>query len=146
MNVQSSFYRSVNGIERVPRSNLARLPAITSFWTLFVGIHATERKSCTGVLCRPFNHCCTVTPTFATSFDNFIPTYHSLHVCSRQALLCARLAACRVPLVIVLLRQLAKVCGHPTTKQEDLISIFAPHTEHTEMAQSVLGDNQVSDF
>ena len=43
----------------------------------------------------------TVTPTFATSFifDNFIPTYHSLHVCSRQALLCARLAACHVPLV-----------------------------------------------
>ena len=46
----------------------------------------------------------TVTPTFATSFifDNFIPTYHSLHVCSCQALLCARLAACHVPLVIVL--------------------------------------------
>ena len=43
----------------------------------------------------------TVTPTFATSFifDNFIPTYHSLHVCSCQALLCARLAACHVPLV-----------------------------------------------
>ena len=38
MNIQSSFYRSVNGIERAPRSNLARLPAISSFWTLFVGI------------------------------------------------------------------------------------------------------------
>ena len=40
----------------------------------------------------------TVTPTFATSFifDNFIPTYHSLHVCSCQALLCARLAACKL--------------------------------------------------
>ena len=49
MNIQSSFYRSVNDIERAPRSNLARLPAISSFWTLFVGIHATERKSCTGV-------------------------------------------------------------------------------------------------
>ena len=36
---------------------------------------------------------------FATStiFDNFIPTYHSLHVCSRQALLCARLAAFMYP-------------------------------------------------
>ena len=45
----------------------------------------------------------TVTPTFAASFlfDNFIPTYHSLHVCSRQALLCARLAACHAPLVYV---------------------------------------------
>ena len=30
MNVQSSFYRSVNGIERAPRSNLARLPAISA--------------------------------------------------------------------------------------------------------------------
>ena len=30
---------------------------------------------------------------------SFSPTYHSLHVCSRQALLCARVAACRVPLV-----------------------------------------------
>ena len=90
MNIQSSFYRSVNGIERAPRSNLARLPAISRVWTLFVGIYATERKSCTGVPC-------TVTPTFATSLDNFIPTYHLLHVCSRQALLCARLAACRVP-------------------------------------------------
>ena len=49
MNVQSSFYRLVNGIEQAPRSNLARLPAISSFWTLFVGIHATKRKSCTGV-------------------------------------------------------------------------------------------------
>ena len=29
-------------------------------------------------------------------FDNF---YQSLHVCSRQALLCVRLAACHVPLV-----------------------------------------------
>ena len=49
MNIQSSFYRSVNGIERAPCSNLARLPAISSFWTLFVGIYATKRKSCTGV-------------------------------------------------------------------------------------------------
>ena len=50
VNVQSSFYRSVNGIEQAPRSNLARLPAISySFWTLFVGIYTTERKSCTGV-------------------------------------------------------------------------------------------------
>ena len=49
VNNQSSFYRSVNDIERVPRSNLARLLAISSLWTLFVGIHATERKSCTGV-------------------------------------------------------------------------------------------------
>ena len=31
--------------------------------------------------------------------DNFIPTYHSLHVCSHQALLCVKHAACRVPLV-----------------------------------------------
>ena len=37
---------------------------------------------------------------FATSFDNFIPTYHSLHVCSCQTLLCVKLAACRVPLAI----------------------------------------------
>ena len=66
-----------------------------------MGIYATERKSCTGVPRGPFTRCCTctVTPTFATSFDNFIATYHSLHVCSRQALLCARLAACHVPLV-----------------------------------------------
>ena len=49
MNIQSSFYRSVNDIERALRSSLARLPAISSFWTIFVGIHATERKSCTGV-------------------------------------------------------------------------------------------------
>ena len=49
MNIQSSFYRSVNDIERAPHSNLARFSAISSFWTLFVGIHATERKSCTGV-------------------------------------------------------------------------------------------------
>ena len=49
MNIQSSCYRSVNDIEQAPRSNLARLPAISSFWTLFVGTHATERKSCTGV-------------------------------------------------------------------------------------------------
>ena len=33
----SSFYRSVNGIERALLSNLARLPAISSFWTQFVG-------------------------------------------------------------------------------------------------------------
>ena len=41
---------------------------------------------------------------FATSimFENFIPTYRSMHVCSRQALLCARLAACHVPLVSTL--------------------------------------------
>ena len=41
---------------------------------------------------------------FATSFifDNYISTYHSLHVCSRQALLCARLAACHVPLVLIM--------------------------------------------
>ena len=45
MNVQLSFYQSVNGIE------LARLPAISSFWTLFVGIYTTERKSCTGIPC-----------------------------------------------------------------------------------------------
>ena len=49
VNIQSSFYRSVNNIEQALHSNLARLPAISSFWTLFVGIHATERKSCTGV-------------------------------------------------------------------------------------------------
>ena len=52
VNIQmSSFYRLVNDMERVLRSNLARLPSISSFWTLFVrvGIHATERKSCTGV-------------------------------------------------------------------------------------------------
>ena len=49
VNIQSSFYRLVNGIERAPRSNLARLPAIRSFWTLFVGGYVTERKSCTGV-------------------------------------------------------------------------------------------------
>ena len=36
---------------------------------------------------------------FIFIFDNFIPTYHSLHVCSHQALLCARLAACVVILV-----------------------------------------------
>ena len=30
MNVQSSFYRSVNGIERAPRSNLAQLPVISA--------------------------------------------------------------------------------------------------------------------
>ena len=42
----------LNGIERAPRSNLARLPAISSFWTLFVGIYATKRKSCTGVPCH----------------------------------------------------------------------------------------------
>ena len=102
----------INGIEQALRSNLARLPAISSFWILFVGIYATERKSCNGIP-GPFNRCCTctctVTPTFATSFDNFIPTYHSLHVCSRQALLCARLAECRVPLVLFVLMQ--KVLG-----------------------------------
>ena len=32
--MQSSFYQSVNGIERALRSNLARLPVISSFWTL----------------------------------------------------------------------------------------------------------------
>ena len=55
----------------------------------------------------------TITPTFATSFifDNFIPTYHSLHVCSRQALLCARLAACHVPLVITDLSMCPSVGG-----------------------------------
>ena len=118
MNVQSSFYRSVNSTEQAPRSNLARLQAISSFWTPFVGIYAgisvslrsnlarlqaissfwtpfvgiyaTKRKSCTGVPWGPFNHCCTctVTPTFATSFDNFIPTYQSLHVCCVVARLC----------------------------------------------------------
>ena len=92
------LYQLVNGIERALRSNLAQLSVISSFWTLFVGIYATKRKSCTGVPWRPFNCCCTVTPTFATSFI-FIPTYHSLHVCSHQALLCTRLAACHVPLV-----------------------------------------------
>ena len=46
MNIQSSFYHD---IERATRSNLARLPVISSFWTLFLGIHATERKSCTCV-------------------------------------------------------------------------------------------------
>ena len=49
VNIQSSFYRSVNDIERAPRCNLARLPAISSFWILLVRIHATERKSYTGV-------------------------------------------------------------------------------------------------
>ena len=49
MNIQLSFYWSVNGTERAPRSDLARLPAISSFRTLFVGIHTTKRKSCTGV-------------------------------------------------------------------------------------------------
>ena len=44
MNIQPSFYRSVNGIERAPRSNLARLPAISSFWTLFVGILRYRKK------------------------------------------------------------------------------------------------------
>ena len=40
---------------------------------------------------------------FATSiiFDNLISTYHSLHVCSHQALISARLAACHVPLVLI---------------------------------------------
>ena len=42
VNIPSSFYRSVNGTERAPRNNLARFPAISSFWTLFVGIYATE--------------------------------------------------------------------------------------------------------
>ena len=128
MNIQSSFYRSVNDIERAPRSNLARLPAISSFWTLFVGIHATERKSCTGVheghstaavqrlssvchLCPQYQLSIwqQLTPTFTITiaitinfiFGNFIPTYHSLHVCGRQTLLCARLTACRVPLVLL---------------------------------------------
>ena len=37
--------RSVNGIERTRRSNLARLPAISSsFWTLFVGILRCRKK------------------------------------------------------------------------------------------------------
>ena len=37
--------RSVNGIERARRSNLARLPAISSsFWTLFVGILRCRKK------------------------------------------------------------------------------------------------------
>ena len=41
-----------------------------------------------------------LTPTFVNFiFGNFIPTYHLLHVCGHQTLLCARLAACRVPLV-----------------------------------------------
>ena len=35
----------------------------------------------------------------APSFDNSIPTYHLLHVCNRQALLCTRLAACCVLLL-----------------------------------------------
>ena len=34
----------------------------------------------------------------------FIPTYHSLHVCSYQALLCAKLAACHVPLVDIVIQ------------------------------------------
>ena len=42
MNIQSSFYQSVNDID-------INVIYISSFWTLFVGIHATERKSCTGV-------------------------------------------------------------------------------------------------
>ena len=86
----------LNGIERAPRSNLARLPAISSFWTLPKESHALvfhEGHSTAAV------HVQLVTPTFATSFDSFIPTYHSLYVCSCQALFCVRLAACRVPLV-----------------------------------------------
>ena len=96
--MQSSFYRSVNGIERALLSNLARLPAISSFWTQFVGepkashalvIHeghltaAVQRLSGIAV-CHLVS-----TPlvamqvnAFATSiiFNNFIPIYHSLHV------------------------------------------------------------------
>ena len=37
--------------------------------------------------------------TYICYFYNFIPTYHLLHAFSRQTLLCARLAACHVPLV-----------------------------------------------
>ena len=36
MNIQSSFDRSVNGIERAPRSNLARLPAISAVSGLYL--------------------------------------------------------------------------------------------------------------
>ena len=37
--------------------------------------------------------------THVCVLSSLIPTYHSLHVCSRQALLCTRLAAYRVSLV-----------------------------------------------
>ena len=100
MNIQSSLYWLVNGIERAPRSNLARLSAISSFWTLFVEIYATKRKSCTVVPCmRAIEPLLYMYSNTLHLLLLLTITYHSLHLCSRQAQLCMRLAACHVPLV-----------------------------------------------
>ena len=66
----------VNGIERALRSNLAWIPAMSSFWTLFVEIYATERKSYTGVPWRPFNRCCSETLGYCSLSHSVYPTQY----------------------------------------------------------------------
>ena len=87
---------AVNGIEQAPHSNLARLSAISSFWTLFVGGDFTLPKESHALVFHEGHSIAAIHVQFQLTISFF------MHVYSRQALLCARLAACHVPLVYVL--------------------------------------------